>query len=159
MQQNNIVGYTMQGQPIFNTTPQATPRLVAPSPTMTGQNQIVENPMIWVDGYIEAKSYRVAPGSTVVLWDSQEGSNRIYIKSTDETGIPKKMKTLVYTEVDEDEKVNDSGAAGGIVSVDVINDMIESKFEELFEAKMKERKQYRPNHNKNRREEDRVNEK
>lgn len=64
--------------------------------------QQVQNPpsMIWVEGDAGAKSYLVAPGTTIPLWDSE--ANIIYVKSTDEKGIPS-TKVLRY-EVVEDGK-------------------------------------------------------
>lgn len=49
---------------------------------------------IWVSGEAGAKSYMVAPNTTVQLWDSDE--NVIYIKSADASGMPS-MKVLDYT--------------------------------------------------------------
>ena len=49
---------------------------------------------IWVQGEAGAKSYLVAPGSTVQLWDSE--SQTIYLKSADASGMPS-MKILDYT--------------------------------------------------------------
>lgn len=53
------------------------------------------NEMIWVQGEAAAKSYIIAPGNTVILWDSENPV--IYIKSSDASGIPS-MKILDYTE-------------------------------------------------------------
>jgi hypothetical protein len=50
--------------------------------------------MIWVQGEAGMKSYMVAPGNTVPLWDSE--SKTIYIKSADASGIPS-VKVLEYT--------------------------------------------------------------
>ena len=50
--------------------------------------------LIWVQGEAGAKSYLVAPNSTVILWDSE--AQLIYIKSADSTGMPS-IKTLDYT--------------------------------------------------------------
>lgn len=50
--------------------------------------------IIWVQGEAGAKSYLVAPGSTVQLWDSE--AQTIYLKSADVSGMPS-MKTLDYT--------------------------------------------------------------
>jgi hypothetical protein len=50
--------------------------------------------IIWVQGEAGAKSYMVAPNTTVQLWDSDE--NVIYIKSADASGMPS-MKVLDYT--------------------------------------------------------------
>lgn len=49
---------------------------------------------IWVQGEAGAKSYLVAPGTTVALWDSE--SQVIYLKSADASGMPT-MKVLDYT--------------------------------------------------------------
>ena len=50
--------------------------------------------IIWVSGEVGAKSYPVAPNTTVQLWDSED--KVIYIKSADASGMPS-MKTLDYT--------------------------------------------------------------
>lgn len=51
--------------------------------------------LIWVSGEIGAKSYLVAPNSTVMLMDSEQ--NRFFIKSTDSAGMPS-IKTYEYKE-------------------------------------------------------------
>lgn len=51
--------------------------------------------MIWVQGEAAGKSYLVAPGNTVPLWDSERQT--IYLKSVDNAGIPT-MRILDYTE-------------------------------------------------------------
>ena len=48
---------------------------------------------IWVQGEAAAKSYLVAPGCTVPLWDSED--KVIYLKSADVSGMPS-MKVLDY---------------------------------------------------------------
>lgn len=50
--------------------------------------------IIWVQGEAGAKSYLVAPNSTVQLWDSE--SQTIYLKSADVSGMPS-MRILDYT--------------------------------------------------------------
>ena len=52
------------------------------------------NSIIWVQGEAGAKSYLVAPNSTVTLWDTE--SETIYIKSADASGMPS-IKILDYT--------------------------------------------------------------
>ena len=64
-----------------------------PQPQAPQQAQ-TQNPLIWVQGEAGAKSYLVAPNSTVTLWDSE--SHTIYIKSADATGMPS-IRTLDYT--------------------------------------------------------------
>ncbi len=51
--------------------------------------------MIWVQGETGAKSYMVASGHTVPLWDSE--NQTVYIKSVDGAGMPS-MRILDYTE-------------------------------------------------------------
>lgn len=53
-----------------------------------------QNNLIWVQGEAAAKSYPVAPNSSVPLWDSE--ANVIYIKSADMSGMPS-LKVLDYT--------------------------------------------------------------
>ena len=52
------------------------------------------NGIIWVQGEAGAKSYLVAPNTTVQLWDSE--SQVIYLKSADASGMPS-IKVLHYT--------------------------------------------------------------
>lgn len=56
--------------------------------------QISNNNLIWVQGEAGAKSYLVAPNTTVQLWDSE--AQCIYLKSADASGMPS-MKILDYT--------------------------------------------------------------
>ena len=58
------------------------------------QTQAQQNGIIWVQGEQAAKSYLVAPNTTVQLWDSEE--KVIYLKSADASGMPS-MKILDYT--------------------------------------------------------------
>lgn len=51
------------------------------------------NGIIWVQGEAGAKSYMVAPNTTVQLWDSEK--QVIYFKSADASGMPS-MKILDY---------------------------------------------------------------
>lgn len=57
------------------------------------QNQQNGSP-IWIQGEAAAKSYLVAPNSTVVLFDSEQQT--IYLKSADPSGMPS-IKVLDYT--------------------------------------------------------------
>lgn len=59
------------------------------------QTQAQNDTMIWVSGLAGAKSYLVAPNSTVRLWDSE--APVIYIKSADASGMPS-MRILDYKE-------------------------------------------------------------
>jgi len=60
------------------------------APTPTPQN----NGIVWVQGEAAARSYLLAPNTTLPLWDSE--SKTIFLKSTDAAGMPS-MKILDYT--------------------------------------------------------------
>lgn len=64
----------------------------------TMPQQTVNQGLLWVQGEAGAKSYLVAPNTTVLLMDS-EGS-RFYLKSTDNAGMPN-LRTFEYTEVQQ----------------------------------------------------------
>lgn len=76
------------------TIPQYTPPQYTPQMPTTPQHQSVANNLTWVQGEAGAKSYLVAPNTTVQLWDSE--SQTIYLKSADASGMPS-MKILDYT--------------------------------------------------------------
>lgn len=64
-------------------------------PTQTNfQNAGASQSLIWVQGEGAAKSYPVAPNTSVPLWDSE--ANVIYVKSADGSGMPS-IKVLDYT--------------------------------------------------------------
>jgi hypothetical protein len=75
-----------QPQPMPQAQPMAQP-MAQPQPP---QN----NGIIWIQGIEGAKSYLVAPNTTVQLWDSE--AQVIYLKSADASGMPS-MKILDYT--------------------------------------------------------------
>lgn len=74
----------------------------------TQQTQQVQQPtmnsnLIWVQGEAGAKSYLVAPNTTVQLWDSED--QVIYLKSADASGMPS-MKVLDYQIRQNNQSVN-----------------------------------------------------
>ncbi len=54
--------------------------------------------LLWVQGEAAARSYLVAPNSTVLLMDSD--TSRFYIKSADNAGMPS-LKVFEYSEVSQ----------------------------------------------------------
>ena len=60
----------------------------------TNNNSSQNAPIIWVQGEAGAKSYLIAPNTTVPLWDSE--TQRIFLKTADAAGMPT-MKILSYT--------------------------------------------------------------
>ena len=84
-------GFPATYQPMYY-QPQYQPvQQTAPQPQQPQQNN---GSIIWVQGEAGAKSYLVAPNTTVQLWDSEKQT--IYLKSADASGMPS-MKTLDYT--------------------------------------------------------------
>lgn len=81
-------GYPATYQPIYQPYTPGYPNLQG------AQSSQTQNSIIWVQGEAGAKSYLVAPNSTVQLWDSE--SQVIYLKSADASGMPS-MKILDYT--------------------------------------------------------------
>ena len=59
------------------------------------QNQN-NNGLIWVQGEAGAKSYLVAPGSTVMLMDAENST--FYLKSADASGMPMPLRIFDYKE-------------------------------------------------------------
>ena len=57
------------------------------------QQPQINSGIIWVQGEAAAKSYPVAPNSSVPLWDSE--ADVIYIKSADMSGMPS-LKIIDY---------------------------------------------------------------
>lgn len=63
-------------------------------PAQNNNQQQANSSIIWVQGEAGAKSYLVAPNTTVQLWDSED--QIIYLKSADASGMPS-IKILDYT--------------------------------------------------------------
>ena len=55
------------------------------------------NGLIWVQGEAGAKSYLVAPNTTIMLMDSEQ--NRFFLKSADASGMPLPLRTFEYAEI------------------------------------------------------------
>ena len=68
---------------------QTMPQIPTPQPQ-------VNQGLLWVSGEIGAKSYLVAPNTTVLLMDSE--GQRFYLKSTDGAGMPS-LRIFEYNEV------------------------------------------------------------
>lgn len=77
-------------QPAFNPVPDMLNAFKSPYQQPQPQNGI-----IWVQGENAAKSFPVAPGNTVVLWDSE--NPLIHVKSVDGSGLPN-MRTFEIKE-------------------------------------------------------------
>lgn len=75
------------------------PQVQMPSPPVQTQPQQPQgnNGLIWVQGEAGAKSYLVAPNTTVMLMDSE--TQRFYLKSSDASGMPLPLRVFEYTEM------------------------------------------------------------
>lgn len=85
----------------------------------------------WVQGETGAKSWIVAPGSTVLLMDSE--GQRFYLKSADQSGLPS-MRIFEYAEVGADKPPAQQQA--NFVTADeftAFKKTIEDKLQELSE--------------------------
>ena len=80
----------------------------------------------WVQGESAAKSYPVAAGQSVLLMDSE--SSVMYIKSTDQSGMPLPLRIFDYTERTEER----SGGAG-VAQNDVGDFITRKEFNEFKE--------------------------
>ena len=77
-----------------NGYPVSYPQMYYPQQYQQQQQSSQNTGITWVQGKEGAKSYLVAPNTTVQLWDSEEQC--IYLKSADASGMPS-MKVLDYT--------------------------------------------------------------
>lgn len=102
------------------------------------QNQQASQPqnngIIWVQGEAAAKSYPVAPNSSVPLWDSE--ADVIYIKSADMSGMPS-LKILDYTMRNATPRSADISPQSGFATKDDISHLeeelnaLKAKFERM----------------------------
>jgi hypothetical protein len=65
---------------------------------MQNQQQVATSNagIIWVQGEAAAKSYPVGAGQSILLMDSEDSV--MYIKSTDQSGMPQPLRIFEYTE-------------------------------------------------------------
>ena len=83
---NYQTGYQTQALPIMQS------QASYPAPSSNGIN--------WVSGEVGAKSYLVAPNSTVLLMDSDDAV--FYLKSADIAGLPT-LRTFSYVEIESNQ--------------------------------------------------------
>lgn len=85
----------------------------APQPMPQQSN----NGLVWVQGEAGAKSYLVAPGSTVMLMDSE--GERFFLKSADASGMPLPLRVFDYKETNE---VACKASSGSVTDVSNLDD-------------------------------------
>lgn len=86
--------YAPQPQQVQNVPQMQQPQIQNGQQQPQQVNPTMTSGIIWVQGEAGAKSYLVAPNTTVQLWDSERQT--IYLKSADASGMPS-IKTLDYT--------------------------------------------------------------
>lgn len=92
----------------------------------------VQSSLIWVQGINAAKSYPVAPNTSVPLFDSE--ANVVYIKSADASGMPS-IKILDYTVRDNEPRKAESAPQADFVTHNELADIqkeidaLKAKFE------------------------------
>ena len=110
-----------------------------PTQMNVGQNQPnAQSALTWVQGEGAAKSYLVAPGCTVALFDNE--SQTIYIKSADASGMPS-MRILDYTFRDNPSQGKRGLAESDFATKEDVSlireeiDSLKAKFEDMKGAK------------------------
>lgn len=83
-------------QPMYYPQVQAQPAPQNVPQSQMPQPQSGSNGLTWVQGETGAKSYLVAPNTTVMLMDSE--NDVFYLKSTDASGMPMPLRTFEYKE-------------------------------------------------------------
>ena len=113
----------------YNNYPQSIPQQqIIPTPA-TQQNQ--NTSLIWVQGEAGAKSYLVAPNSTVMLMDSE--SERFFLTSADASGMPAPLRIFEFKEV--------TGSAQATPPTNTPEYVTKEEFDEFKAELMKDRKQ------------------
>ena len=80
----------------YNNYPQYYQQQYMPQMINNNQAQQQNDGITWVQGENSAKSYPVAAGRSVLLMDSE--SPVMYIKSTDQSGVPLPLRIFDYKE-------------------------------------------------------------
>lgn len=99
------------------------------------QPQAQNNGIIWVQGEAGAKAHPVGAGQSALLMDSE--SNVFYIKSTDISGMPQKLRVFDYTERREDVSVKPQETSQSVfdTSLFVTYDELEKRLAALTDEK------------------------
>ncbi len=89
--------YQPQVQPPMDRLAQLQAQQYQPTPVPAVNNPPQTNQgILWVQGEAAARSYLVAPNTTVLLMDSE--AQTFYLKSTDNSGMPLPLRIFDYTE-------------------------------------------------------------
>lgn len=116
--------FPMSYQPMYYQPQYQPPQVQQAQQAAPAQQQ--SNGLIWVQGEGGAKSYLVAPNTTVMLMDSE--TQRFFLKSADASGMPLPLRTFEYKEVAEGPK-SPVEAPKDAPSVNYTDYVLKSEFE------------------------------
>lgn len=74
------------------------------------------NGLIWVQGESGAKSFLVAPNTTVMLMDSE--ASVFYLKSADASGMPLPLRIFKYEETTSNVNIPNQTKESGLINLD-----------------------------------------
>lgn len=89
------------------------------------------NGIVWVQGENAAKSYPVAPNTTVMLLDSE--SSTFYLKTSDASGMPLPLRVFDYKERTQNGSNLPTNAPQGGLAVDLSNYVTYDQLNEILE--------------------------
>jgi hypothetical protein len=101
--------------------------------TQMRQNNVQQQPsngIVWVQGENAAKSYPVAPNTTVMLLDSE--SSTFYLKTSDASGMPLPLRVFDYKERTENVAKMPSDSPKNDFNVDFDNFVTYDKLNEIL---------------------------
>lgn len=125
MAYNNYFPQNNYQQPYYPQYQHVQPVQQAQVPTQQPQ----ANSIIWIQGEGAARSYLLAPNSSVVLFDSDEPM--FYIKTADQTGMPNLRKFRFEEITQSDTKVVESTAHEIDTSMFVTKEELEERLAKL----------------------------
>lgn len=89
------------------------------------------NGIVWVQGENAAKSYPVAPNTTVMLLDSE--SSTFYLKTSDASGMPLPLRVFDYEERTQNGSNLPTNAPQGGLAVDLSNYVTYDQLNEILD--------------------------
>ena len=89
------------------------------------------NGIVWVQGESAAKSFPVAPNTTVMLLDSE--SSTFYLKTSDASGMPLPLRVFDYKERTQNGSNLPTNAPQGGLAVDLSNYVTYDQLNEILE--------------------------
>lgn len=103
--------------------------------TQMRQNNVQQQPsngIVWVQGENAAKSYPVAPNTTVMLLDSE--SSTFYLKTSDASGMPLPLRVFDYKERTQNGSNLPTNAPQGGLAVDLSNYVTYDQLNEILDS-------------------------